>query len=147
MAEQTANKGAAMIAKAADKTNFNDTSILDNASLKPENNAAANKTSNKNESKPAEPSELSELFIKYQYDCSYSVDHATFDYDMQQSMIEKCQNRCCEGKFCTDCQWSGDSECYAKCDAEMPEGICANCDGVCWDYGRGKWLNEKIASC
>jgi hypothetical protein len=144
MAEDTASKGASMIAKAADKTGLTDNSIADNT---PKSNKTAENTTNKTVSKPKEPSELSELFIKYQYDCSYSVDHATFDYEMQQGMIEKCQDRCCGGKFCTDCQWPGSMDCYAKCDAEMPEGICANCDGVCWDYGYGKWIHDKIASC
>ena len=144
IAKDTANKEASMIAKAADNAGLTDNSIADNTSKV---NKTEDNTTNKTVSKPVETSELSELFKKYQYGCSYSVDHATFDYKMQQSMIDKCQDRCCEGKFCTDCQWPEGSECYAKCDAEMPEGICANCDGVCWDYGYGKWLNEKIASC
>lgn len=135
IAQDTASKGASMIAKAADKTGLTD------------NTSKQGNTTNKTVSKPKEPSELLDLYKKYQYDCSYSVDHDTFDYQMQQKMIQKCQDKCCNGKFCTDCQWPGDPECYAKCDAEMPKGICANCDGVCWDYGRGKWINDKIASC
>ncbi|MBD3249103.1 hypothetical protein GF336_03595 [Candidatus Woesearchaeota archaeon] len=87
------------------------------------------------------------LYEKYRYDCANVVDHSTFDYDMQQNMIQECFDKCCGGEYCRECQWPGDTACYQECEDEKPEGTCVNCDGVCWEKGLNAYLKEKIAKC
>lgn len=88
-----------------------------------------------------------DLYSKYKFDCAKLVDHQTFDYNMQQAKIQECYDACCEGKYCPDCQWPGDSDCYAECESGKPEGTCVNCDGVCWEKGRSAFLDNKIKNC
>lgn len=84
------------------------------------------------------------LYSKYQYDFAKLVDHQTFDYNMQDVKIQKCYDVCCEGKYCPDCQWQGDSDCYEECELGKPEGTC---DGICWEKGRSSFLDNKINNC
>ncbi len=85
-------------------------------------------------------------FAKYKYDCANEQDHS-FDYEMQQALIDKCQNKCCEGIYCETCQWDGYSPCFEECDAPRSEGICYNCDGICWEKGYKAHLDNAIGTC
>jgi hypothetical protein len=88
------------------------------------------------------------LFLKYEYNCDKVVDHDTFNYEMQQAKIEECFEKCCDGKYCKECNaWPQGSECYKECEENKPERKCVNCDGYCWDKGFGNYLSDLIRNC
>jgi len=86
-------------------------------------------------------------FEKYAYECNNMGDHTKHDYELQQSLMDKCQAKCCNGKYCDDCNWPGYGDCYDKCESNAPDGMCVNCDGYCWGKGHLEFLNNKISSC
>lgn len=87
-----------------------------------------------------------DLIEKYKFDCANVADHS-FDYEMQQAKVDECYARCCGGSYCQRCEWEEYGECYNDCEAGLPEGVCSNCDGVCWEKGFEKFLDGMIRSC
>lgn len=90
-----------------------------------------------------------DMIKKYQYPCSNPRmgDHTKHDYVFQSALIEKCQNLCCNGKYCESCQWPEYGDCTSQCEAGLPNGTCVNCDGFCWEKGHLEFLNNAIANC
>ena len=91
--------------------------------------------------------DLDDMTKKYQYDCANGGDHSKHDYVLQDDLISRCQAKCCGSKYCEKCQWDGYGDCYSECEANAPEGVCVNCDGVCWENGHLDFLNTAIATC
>jgi len=84
---------------------------------------------------------------KYNYDCNAGGDHSGHDYALQDELTKRCQDKCCGGEYCEKCQWLGYGDCFNKCESDLPEGVCRNCDGVCWEQGHEEFLTETAATC